>query len=1287
MSYSREDYLYELQQALADLPAGARLDYLAARGVDTDLQREVLARLENLTPTNMGAAAVVIPIGERSKDFGAPAWLASLGYDHLADLGRGGMGVVYKVRDRKRDHVVALKTLEDVSPDSLSRFKREFRALADIGHPNVATLYDVLSDGTRWCFTMEFVDGVDLLTYVRAELSEGASLAEAHETRLRASLSQLGSGLIALHAAGKLHRDIKPTNVLVTPAGRLVMVDFGLAADLGDSGVHRSTKRHVAGTLQYMSPEQIAGEALGPATDWYSVGVMLFEVLTGRLPFDGSFVQLLKRKVEEEAPRPSERTTVPVDLEQLCVGLLQREPAARLRHARLDVVGEQVTDITASLRVRKGPYLVGRQRHLTALTQASESLKTGRPCVTFVTGCSGSGKTALLQRFADTLADDGRSLILKGRCYEQESVPYKALDSAMEELARHLRSLPDLEAAALLPRDVGPLTRVFPVFLTAPAIAQAYASGDSPVPQELRRRAFAALRELLGRLAYRRSVVLALDDLQWGDFDSASLLNDVLGAPDAPAMLVVAAYRQEEEASSPFLRAFLRDGSSADVTSRRVTLEPLSVAEVGELIEELTEGDAAACPAVDVIARESEGNPLFVQELVRAARLGRGLSVAAPRPLSGLASVITARVGMLPSTQRRLLEVLAVSSRPLEEATVCRAAAVDYVDRAAFVALRSARLVRTVLGAGLPMVETYHDRIRESVRLALPQDVRREHHLALAHALEASQDREPETVAVHFHEGGQPERAAQHYAAAGERATSTLAFDRAARFYELALRLGAGTVDELRVRTHLADAFANAGHGGAAATEYLKAAEVPGSDTLDLRCQAATQLLISGRFDDGIQVVHGVLNGIGMQLPPAGSRTILALLLGRLRLRLRGFRFRPRAAEAVPAALLKRVDVSWSVTIGLSMVDPMRGAVFQALNTRLALQAGERYRIARALALEAAHNSAGGTTTSARTRSMLERAAAVTAESGHPHARGMLSLSHGIAAYLETRWQAAIPRMTAAQEVFRRECVGTAWELTTAQFFELAALGFMGHVAQLRSRMPEVLRDAQDRGDLLLAGGVRTLALPLAQMAAGDIAAAHLELETMTARWSQAGFHLQHSNALYRQTELYLYQGDLDAATACAQRLWHGLRAGLLHRVQFMRLNMVYLFSRVAVANAADGRGRSVNLATARRGSRRLRGTGIPYFVGVGQLLDGACGRLDGNPIAAAHALREALDTFTPLDSRLNLAAAQRRLGALIGGTEGDQLVRQSDAVLAAEGAVEAGRLVDVFAPGFRAAS
>ena len=245
-------------------------------------------------------------------------------YEILGELGRGGMGVVYRALDRRRGREVALKTLPRLDPSGLYRFKQEFRALAGVSHPNLVTLHEMAAEGPTWFFTMEYIDGVDFMRHVRTDAG-----------RLRGALRQLASGLSALHAAGRLHRDVKPSNVLVEASGRVVLLDFGLAAELDAAGLHRSTERHLLGTAAYMAPEQAAGLAVSPAADWYSVGAMLYEALTGRLPFAGDFHRTIRDKQERD-PTPARELAadIPEDLDRLCVELLRRDSARGRRGRR-----------------------------------------------------------------------------------------------------------------------------------------------------------------------------------------------------------------------------------------------------------------------------------------------------------------------------------------------------------------------------------------------------------------------------------------------------------------------------------------------------------------------------------------------------------------------------------------------------------------------------------------------------------------------------------------------------------------------------------------------------------------------------------------------------------------------------------------------------------------------------------------------------------------------------------------------------------------------------------------
>ena len=365
-----------------------------------------------------------------------------------------------------------------------------------------------------------------------------------------------------MHEAGVLHRDLKPSNVLVTPSGRVVILDFGLAAELGPGGLHESSEPSAVGTVAYMAPEQAAGFPVGAACDWYSVGIMLYEALTGGVPFVGTREQILAAKLmADPPPLPADLPWATDDLKGLCLATLARDPAARA--TALDIARVLGDDpphaveaiVSPSLKAQSAP-LAGRSRHLAALAAAFESVRSGKTTSLLVRGRTGVGKTTLVHRFLEYLTESALAVVLSCRCRERERVPFKALDGIIDDLSRYLKDLDSPEARELLPRDVQALARVFPVLRRVDAVAGAQSrAAEVCDPRELRRRAFLAPCDLLARIGDRWPLVLFIDDLQWGDIDSAELLAEVLRVPDAPVLLLLGTYRSEEGSTSPFLQA------------------------------------------------------------------------------------------------------------------------------------------------------------------------------------------------------------------------------------------------------------------------------------------------------------------------------------------------------------------------------------------------------------------------------------------------------------------------------------------------------------------------------------------------------------------------------------------------------------------------------------------------------------------------------------------------------------------------------------------------------------
>jgi tetratricopeptide (TPR) repeat protein/TolB-like protein/predicted Ser/Thr protein kinase len=250
-------------------------------------------------------------------------------YEILSVLGQGGMGAVYKARDRELDRLIALKVIRPelaTDPAILQRFKQELILARNITHKNVVRIYDLgEADGIRF-ISMEYVDGEDLRTLLR------------HANKLPpleaiAVVEQVCRALDAAHSEGVIHRDLKPQNIMRDKHGRIVVMDFGLARSLGDTGLTQTGA--IVGTLEYMSPEQALGSTLDQRSDIFSVGLIFFELLTGRAPYkaDTAIASLMKRTREDAQSASDVDASVPRSLSAIVGRCLEREPANRYHSA------------------------------------------------------------------------------------------------------------------------------------------------------------------------------------------------------------------------------------------------------------------------------------------------------------------------------------------------------------------------------------------------------------------------------------------------------------------------------------------------------------------------------------------------------------------------------------------------------------------------------------------------------------------------------------------------------------------------------------------------------------------------------------------------------------------------------------------------------------------------------------------------------------------------------------------------------------------------------------------
>src|SRR5262249_12218536 len=295
------------------------------------------------------------------------------------------------------------------------------------------------------------------------------------------------------------------------------------------------------------------------------------------------------------------------------------------------------------------------------------------------------------------------------------------------------------------------------------------------------------------------------------------------------------------------------------------------------------------------------------------------------------------------------------------------------------------------------------------------------------------------------------------------------------------------------------------------------------------RRRAAEQLLRSGRIDRGIEELRRVLAADGWRLAKTPRRALASLALRRAGIRLRGLGFQRRSADQVPAGELARIDTCWGVSVGLGMVDHLRGSDFQSRNLLLALRAGEPLRLSRALSIEACYAAANGFRGQKRAQCVIEVAAKLADEIQHPHALAWVLTARGTAAFLDGRWKAGFEWCSQAETMFREQCPGSSWEIASMQLFQHQCLAFMGRFAELARVLPPPLLLAEQRGDLYAATTLRNWAF-IPALIGDDVPAARAYAVAALRDWSQQGFYLQHVFDLSAWMEIDMYAGDAQSA-------------------------------------------------------------------------------------------------------------------------------------------------------------
>ncbi len=717
-------------------------------------------------------------------------------YSVRSFLGQGGRKRVYLSDDTATgtEVAIALFDTEGVGASIQARARREAEAMRKLGdHPQVVPVLDTGEQDGNPFIVSRYMPGGDVEGLLAAA---GGRLEVERAVEIAADVTR---ALEHAHSRGIVHRDLKPANVWIDDDGHARLGDFGLATTEARARVSGGT---LVGTVAYLPPEQALGEAAGPKSDLYSLGALLYEMLTGEPPFPGDdAVSIISQHLHADPVPPSRHNeAVPEALDRSVLGLLAKRPgdrpanAAAARELMLAALEEQPAEPAEERRANPleslaGGVFVGRERELERLREAVDSALAGRGSLQLLVGEPGIGKTRASEELA-TYARVSGARVYWGRCREDEGAP---------------AYWPWVQAIRSYVRDADPVALAWQLGAGAPEVAQLVPEvaekldvepangGDS---EEARFRLFDSVTTLLLGAARDRPIVIVLDDLHWADEPSLLLLRFAAKELASSGLLVLGTYRDVELGRHHPLARMLGEISGVE-GSGRIPLRGLSVAAV-ERYMEMTAGTPAPPGLAEAVQEQTDGNPFFVGEVVRLlaseGKLAAGGSAAELQIPQGVREVVGRRLDRLGEETNEALRVAAVIGRDFEEELVWRVAELqpEQLMRAAQEAVGE-RLV-TDLGEG--RYSFAHALVRDTLYEELTPPKRSALHeragLAIETVCGGNVDERLGELAHHFLEAaprGDLAKAIDYAQRAGEQDMEQLAYEDAVDVYGRALEV------------------------------------------------------------------------------------------------------------------------------------------------------------------------------------------------------------------------------------------------------------------------------------------------------------------------------------------------------------------------------------------------------------------------------------------------------------------------------------------------------------------